>query len=227
MDIIPVLDILNNQAVKAIKGNRNSYQPINKQLYNTTDPRDIICLIVKKFKPNIIYIADLNAIIDNNVNHKLIEFVLRKFPKIQFWVDSGLNKIKLSKNFQNYVPVFCGEKSMGFELLSKKYKNYICSLDFKENFLGSKPVYKHIRHMPKKIIIMDLMQVGSDNKFNLKIANKFIKNNKKDYYIAGGIKKVLDIKKAKQIGAKGVLVSSILHQNKLTKIFIQKEKTSL
>ena len=42
-----------------------------------------------------------------------------------------------------------------------------------------------------------------------------------------GIKKVLDIKKAKKIGAKGVLVSSILHQNKLTKLFIQKEKTSL
>ena len=81
--------------------------------------------------------------------------------------------------------------------------------------------------MSKKIIIMDLMQVGSDNKFNLKIAKKFIKNDKKDYYIAGGIKKVLDIKKAKQIGAKGVLVSSILHQSKLTKIFIQKEKTSL
>ncbi len=227
MDIIPVLDILNNQAVKAVKGNRNGYQPINKQLYNTTDPRDIIYLIVKRFKPSIIYVADLNAIIDNDVNHKLIESILKGFPKIKFWIDSGLNKIKLSRNFKNYTPVFCGEKSMGFELLSKKYKNYICSLDFKENFLGSKPVYKHIRHMPKKIIIMDLMQVGSDNKFNLKIANKFIKNDKKDYYIAGGIKKVLDIKKAKQIGAKGVLVSSILHQNKLTKIFIQKEKTSL
>ena len=74
---------------------------------------------------------------------------------------------------------------------------------------------------------MDLLQVGSDDKFNYNIAKKFIRNDKKDYYIAGGIKKVQDIKKAKKIGAKGVLVSSILHQNKLTKLFIQKEKTSL
>ena len=39
--------------------------------------------------------------------------------------------------------------------------------------------------------------------------------------------KILDIKRAKKIGAKGVLVSSILHENKLNKLFIQKEKTSL
>jgi uncharacterized protein related to proFAR isomerase len=74
---------------------------------------------------------------------------------------------------------------------------------------------------------MDLLQVGSANNLNYKIAKKIIKNDKKDYYIAGGIKKVLDIRKAKQIGAKGVLVSSILHSSKLTRLFIQKEKTSL
>ena len=84
MDIIPVLDILNNQVVKAVKGNRDGYQPINKQLYNTTDPRDIIYLIVKKFKPSVIYIADLNAIIDNDVSHELIEFILENFQKYNF-----------------------------------------------------------------------------------------------------------------------------------------------
>ena len=53
-----------------------------------------------------------------------------------------------------------------------------------------------------------------------------IKNNK-DYYIAGGVKSILDIKKAGTLGARGVLISTILHENKLRKIFIQKEKTSL
>ena len=74
---------------------------------------------------------------------------------------------------------------------------------------------------------MDLLQVGSVNNLNYKLAKKIIKNDKKDYYIAGGVKKVLDIKKARQIGAKGVLVSSILHRSKLTRLFIKKEKTSL
>ena len=100
-------------------------------------------------------------------------------------------------------------------------------MDFKNSFLGTKPIYKHKRYLPNKIIIMDLLQVGSVNNLNYKLAKKIIKNDKKDYYIAGGVKKVLDIKKARQIGAKGVLVSSILHRSKLTRLFIQKEKTSL
>ena len=227
MDIIPVLDILNNNVVKAIKGDRAKYEPINYKLYNSTEPIEIIRQLSKRYSPNIIYIADLDAISQKSVDHKLFNTILNIFPKIDFWIDTGMNKIRLTKKFKNYMPIFCSENSKGFDLKESKNKSYICSLDFNGDFLGSRPIYKHKRYLPEKIIIMDLLQVGSKDNFNYNIAKKFIRNDKKDYYIAGGIKKVLDIKKAKKIGAKGVLVSSILHQNKLTKIFIQKEKTSL
>ena len=41
-----------------------------------------------------------------------------------------------------------------------------------------------------------------------------------EYYIAGVIKSLLDIKYAKKIGAKGVLVASIIHINKLSSNFL-------
>jgi len=227
MDVIPVLDILNNKVVKAIKGDRTKYEPINVKLYNSIEPVEIINQLSKRYSPHIIYIADLDAISNNNVNHDLFNRILSVFPKIVFWIDTGINNINLIKKYKNYIPVFCSENSKGFDLVSSKKQNYICSLDFNNCFLGAKPIYKHKRYLPDKIIIMDLLQVGSENKLNYKIAKQFIKNDKKDYYIAGGIKKVLDIKKARKIGAKGVLISSILHQRTLTKIFIQKEKTSL
>ena len=227
MDIIPVLDILNNKVVKAVKGDRTKYEPINTKLYNSIEPIEIINQLSKRYSPHIIYIADLDAISSNNVNHDLFNRILSVFPKIVFWIDTGMNNINLIKKYKNYIPIFCSENSKGFDLVSSKKQNYICSLDFNNCFLGAKPIYKHKRYLPDKIIIMDLLQVGSENKLNYKIAKRFIKNDKKDYYIAGGIKKVLDIKKARKIGAKGVLISSILHQRTLTKIFIQKEKTSL
>ena len=71
-----------------------------------------------------------------------------------------------------------------------------------------------------------MVQVGSNKKVNYKLARKFIRNNGKEYYIAGGIKTMFDINKAKKMGASGVLVSSMLHQKKLSKHIIQKEKTS-
>jgi len=227
MDIIPVLDILNNKVVKAIKGDRANYESIDSKLYNSIEPIEIINQLSKRYAPHTIYIADLDAITTKKVHHKLLNTILKNFPKINFWIDTGMNKINLIKKYKNYLPILCSENSQGFDLISSKNKDYICSLDFKSCFLGAKPIYRHKRYLPDRIIIMDLLQVGSENKLNYKIAKKFIKDDKKEYYIAGGIKKILDIKKAKQIGAKGVLVSSILHQNKLTKIFIQKEKAGL
>ena len=73
MDIIPVIDILNNQVVKAIKGNRNSYKSINYKLYNSTEPRDIIYQIVNRYKPKIIYIADLSAILMHKIDKNLYQ----------------------------------------------------------------------------------------------------------------------------------------------------------
>ncbi len=99
MDIIPVIDILNNQVVRAIKGDRDNYESISYKLYNSTDPRDIIDQIVKRYSPKILYIADLDAIIHNNVNPKLYDNILSSFPKIKFWVDSGLKEIKLKKKY--------------------------------------------------------------------------------------------------------------------------------
>ena len=227
MDIIPVLDIINNKVVKAIKGDRSKYASIDSKLYNSIEPIEIINQLSKRYSPHIIYIADLDAISNKAVNHELFSEILRIFPKIDFWIDTGLNKINLIKKYKNYIPIFCSENSKGFDLVSSKNINYVCSLDFNNDFMGTKPIYKHKRFLPDNIIIMDLLQVGSEKRSNYKIAKKFIKNDKRNYYIAGGIKNFIDIKRAKLIGAKGVLVSSLLHQSKLTKIFIRKEKTSL
>ncbi|MDB3973080.1 HisA/HisF-related TIM barrel protein, partial [Gammaproteobacteria bacterium] len=89
-----------------------------------------------------------------------------------------------------------------------------------------KPIYRQQKASPSKIILMDLLQVGSKNNINYKLARRFIRNNNQDYYIAGGVKSILDIKRAKHFGASGVLVSTMIHQNKITKYMIQKEKTS-
>ena len=226
MDIIPAIDILDNKVVKAIKGKRDKYQSIEYKLYSTTNPRDIIYQITKYYSPKIIYIADLDAIINNKMNNNFYIDIFSSFPKVTFWVDSGLNYIKLNKKYKNYQSVFCSERSQGYEMISNKFDKCVCSLDFLDKYLGKKFIYRHERANPSKVILMDMIQVGSNKKINYKLARKFIRNNGKEYYIAGGIKNMFDINKAKKMGASGVLVSSMLHQNKLSKHIIQKEKTS-
>ena len=84
MDIIPVLDILNNKVVKAIEGDRAKYKSIDSRLYNSTEPIEIIKQLSKRYVPHILYIADLDAISHDKVNHELFNKILHIFPKIDF-----------------------------------------------------------------------------------------------------------------------------------------------
>tara|TARA_B100000609_G_scaffold38919_1_gene29494 strand:+ start:1706 stop:2392 length:687 start_codon:yes stop_codon:yes gene_type:complete len=228
MEIIPVLDIYKNKVVTAIQGKRHEYKPINTKLYNSTDPLDIINSIKEKFKPEIIYIADLDAIIDNKASHKLLNSIIEKNPSIIFWVDSGLKIINLKRRYVNYNPIFCSEKSTGFDIKNIPSNKFVCSLDYNKKIMGNTILPKLHRYLPKKIILMDLSQVGSNEFLNFKILKKYSRYQKKyDLYVAGGIKNTLDIQRAKKLGVKGALVSSILYKQKLPKLFITKEKTSL
>ena len=224
MDIIPVLDIYKQKVVTAVEGKRHSYKPIASKLYDSTDPKEIILTIKKRYKPSIIYIADLDAIIDKKVNSRILNEILTHFPEIHFWIDTGLSQIKLKRRFSNFHPVFCTENSQGFDI-NKNNKRYICSFDYKKRIIGNVNLPKLLKYLPKKIILMDLDQVGSSKNTNYRMLRKYLRySSRYDLYIAGGIKTALDLNKAKSLGAKGVLVSSILKKDCLPKLLIQKRK---
>ena len=72
---------------------------------------------------------------------------------------------------------------------------------------------------------MDLLRIGSNSKPNFHLLKNFIrKNDDHQYYVAGGIKSLLDIKKSEQLGATGVLVSTIIHRNVLNKLVLKKNQ---
>ena len=62
-NVIPVLDILNSEAVHAVKGERNKYKPLKSKLFNSSDPLEILKILSYNFQFTEIYIADLDAII--------------------------------------------------------------------------------------------------------------------------------------------------------------------
>ena len=228
MDIIPVIDIFNGKVVTAIQGKRDSYQPVDLKLYNTIDPIEIINILIKRFKPSIIYIADLNGILYKNINLSMYDFIIRNNPKIKFWVDFGKTDIHKLQKYQNLDRVFCSETSKGFDLSSNKNNCKICSLDYRGNILGNVTLRKQKRYLPKKIILMDLSQVGSTKNMSFSLVRKYLKfKDKHDIYIAGGLKSTLDLNRAKFLGIKGVLATSIFIKQRIPKLYITKEKTNL
>jgi len=77
--IIPVIDILNSEAVHAIKGDREKYKPLKSVLIKGSDPMEIVKKIKHESLIQEVYIADLDAILRREPNFLLLtEIYYRK-----------------------------------------------------------------------------------------------------------------------------------------------------
>ena len=125
MELIPAIDLLDNIVVKAFLGERKKYKPINTKLANSFRLENIIIGLLKEYKFKIIYIADLNAIMGNKNNFRIIKKVIKKFPKIDFWVDYGVkNFLDFKKYHDNRFKTIIGSETLkNTDELKKIYKH--------------------------------------------------------------------------------------------------------
>ncbi len=228
MQLIPVIDIRKGIAVHAKFGLREYYQPLNTPLCSSHIITQVInCfLTIHDFK--IIYLADLDAIIESGNNEILIKRLLQIYPEITFWVDSGYQRQpSLLTAFNNY-KIVLGSESYSDNFLSHLdlfEKNFILSLDFSAqgNALGSKHLFTKQNLWPPKIILMTLARVGSGQGSDLDKLRYYQQLNPKVEFIAsGGIRCIEDILALKEIGIKKVLLASALHNKSISSQAIRK-----
>ena len=222
MELIPAIDVLNNIVVKAFSGERKKYSPIKSKLINSSNLENIINSLLKEYKFKIIYIADLNAIMGNKNNLKIIKKVIKKFPQINFWVDCGIRTFSDFKKFNNMpFKTIIGSETLKSTMELKKIfkhkkKEIILSLDFKNDFfIGPLNLIKNKKLWPKKTIFMIIDSIGAKKIPKLIKLKKFGFDLKKDYYLAGGISNNRDINFLKKNGFKGVILSTAIHERNI------------
>jgi len=111
--VIPVIDILNSEAVHAIKGEREKYKPLKSVLIKSSNPIEIIKEIKCKTLIHEVYIADLDAIIRRKPNYSMLTKIL-KVPEIKVMIDPG---IILAKNILEYSKFSLDSLILGLETL--------------------------------------------------------------------------------------------------------------
>src|SRR5258708_2730767 len=88
MRLIPVLDLKNEQVVRGVGGRRDEYRPIVSCLTPSSRPIDVARALVENFRPNELYVADLDAIAGAAPDwDSLAE--LRGLG-VDLWVDAGI-----------------------------------------------------------------------------------------------------------------------------------------
>lgn len=224
-----VIDILNSEAVHAVKGERDKYYPLRSPLFKTTHPLEIIATLKKEISLKQFYIADLDAIIYKKPNITLIQKIL-EFQDLEVIIDPGIKNVQHLKLFSNIKlrNIILGLESIQTIQIIKESFNFfdndkiIVSIDmYKEKLFTNIEKVKNLTPLDiirkldkigiKTIILLDLYRVGQKlggiSPLYLKINREFSGN----VLVGGGIKDLDDIKEYYDNNFSGVLVGTSIY----------------
>ena len=113
--VIPVIDLLRGQAVRAIRGNRATYQPIVSALCSGSEPLAVARALCGRCQSSVLYVADLDALQGGEIQVAALRALLTDMPALELWVDAGFADVEAAATLAGQlgalatrvVPVFC------------------------------------------------------------------------------------------------------------------------
>jgi len=221
--VIPVIDILGGEVVRAKAGERQHYRPIISSLCNSANPFVITEALLRLYPFSTFYIADLDAIMGLGDNMIAIHQLQQQFPKINFWVDAGVKQInQLQTLQQSGLTGVIGSENMTsfdqYQALQTIESKIVLSLDFdKTGFMGDAKLLTLHEQWPECLIVMTLAKVGNYEGLDLDRLEILKKQaGGRSVYAAGGTRNIADLRALASKKLAGALVASALHDGFIT-----------
>lgn len=225
MDIIPVIDLLQGQVVRAKHGERHLYRPIESSLCSGSDPLAIVSALLELYPFKSLYIADLDAIGGQGNHHAVIKTLRERYPQLRIWLDAGLRHLQQLDVWRDLTL----ELVIGSEGLQSGQQyaqlalgldpaRMLLSLDFNQTgFIGSPEILADASVWPTRLIAMTLTRVGSQQGPDFSLLGALMRRaGDRQIIAAGGIRDRHDLQRLNQLGAAGALVASALHDGHIT-----------
>jgi phosphoribosylformimino-5-aminoimidazole carboxamide ribotide isomerase len=229
LNIIPVIDLLDGQVVHAKLGDRKNYQPIISTLCNSSLPLDILHAIMKLYRFDCLYIADLNCIQKRGNHLQVITEVQHHYPNLEIWLDAGFSGFEDVSPWADLdIRLVVGSESLRdiadyLEMIKHDPTlNIVLSLDFKiDGYHGPQTLINEPSLWPNDVIIMSLPKVGSGLGPQIdKISELSRLNLERNIYAAGGVRHQQDLLAIKKLGVQGALIASAIHSGSLSQKII-------
>ncbi|WP_066331355.1 HisA/HisF-related TIM barrel protein [Azohydromonas lata] len=238
--LVPVIDLLAGQVVRAVRGQRSQYQPMQSALCAGSAPLPLARALLARCASGTLYVADLDAILGRPAQAALLRELLAGLPAVTLWLDAGFKDAAaahatlaaLGEAAHRVRPVFGTESFNGSaafedcfgepggavaEDAAKPVLGALLSLDQR----GAAPLdpagaWARAGRWPRELIVMTLDRVGADAGPDLAtLAAIRERAPRARLFGAGGIRSQADLDTARAAGAAGWLVASALHDGKL------------
>lgn len=215
LDILPVIDLLNGQAVHARLGVRARYQPVVRGDGLDGSPEAVLADYLAQAPFSTVYLADLDALSGQAPQWARIGALLESFEAPKFWVDAGLHPVP--EAYRGRVRSVLGTESLSRPLSGPLTEDCVLSLDFRgDQFLGHPDLLNQSDWWPRRLIVMDLARVGSlDGPPLDRISILRQAHPDRQWYAAGGVRNAADLRRLADLGIQGALVATALLEGRL------------
>jgi phosphoribosylformimino-5-aminoimidazole carboxamide ribotide isomerase len=229
MQIIPVIDLKQNQVVHAKFGQRSQYMPIQSTLCASSAPLAIVAALLELYPFTTLYIADLDAILGVGDHAETIAKIGQMFPQLTIWLDSGVGQMNARALYNApQIRAVIGSESIAslqdYRAISYAiHSTHILSLDFSTtSAMGISELHDSARFWPDDTICMTLNTVGSAQGADLaRLAQLIGLNNVRKkpsrIYAAGGIRNSDDLAALASMRVTGALLATALHNGSINK----------
>jgi phosphoribosyl isomerase A len=230
--VIPVIDLLHGQVVRALRGERHAYRPIASALCAGSDPVVVATALLAHAAASRCYVADLDALLGGAAQVEVLGSLCAALPGVEWWIDAGFADRsagaallrQLGAHAPHIVPVFASEALRAraalarcFDRASPVHAEALLSLDARGGErLDAAGCWDAPALWPARVIVMTLDRVGAGAGPDLATIRTLQRRAPQVRFIgAGGIRDAADLVAAKEAGAHAWLVASALHDGRL------------
>lgn len=236
LNLIPVIDLLQGQVVRAVRGDRQAYRPIVSALCASSDPVTVARILCDHCAARQLYVADLDALQGRATQIAVLIDLLQALPEIELWLDAGLAdaaagqalRRQLAPFASRIVFVYGSESLRSREALERCFGHgagedevrAALSLDRRDGQrLDAAGCWDAVALWPQRLIVMTLERVGSGAGPDLETLQEVRRLAPGAMLIgAGGIRSEDDMARASAAGADAWLVASALHDLQLPRM---------
>lgn len=228
MQVIPVIDLAMGVVVRARRGERSRYRPIESALCRSHEADVVAPILLDYCASRILYVADLDALGGGPLQQASLLRLLEHLPGITLWLDAGFRNAaaaralvdSLGETGRRVQPVFASEALPDAATASACLQDSgraILSLDRRgEQQLDPAACWNTPEIWPQRIIVMTLERVGSGEGPDLSTLGSILRRKPAVSAIgAGGVRSEADIAAAADAGATAWLVASAVHDMSL------------
>ena len=222
MDVIPVIDLMGGEVVRARRGERDAYRPIESRLVSGSGPLAVVCALMRLAPFRRLYVADIDAIRGGRGHDSAIMAIAAAYPEVELWVDRGETDVEeLAERRADGETAVIGTESVEDARTldhALKASGGVLSLDHDASGpIGPAEAHDDPSLWPRRVIVMTLARVGADEGPDLaRLGDAVGRAGGREVYAAGGVRGFDDLDALRGIGVAGALVASALHDGRLS-----------